>query len=66
MQNVLTIKNAGYDEYYILPSSIDMSEESIELDENSSKAQIKKAFSKKLTKKSNNRPVLRKFIDLVA
>ena len=66
LQNVLTIKNAGYDEYYILPSSIDMSEESIELDENSSKAQIKKAFSKKLTKKSNNRPVLRKFIDLVA
>ena len=66
LQNVLTIKNAGYDEYYVLPSSIDMSEESIELDENSSKAQIKKAFSKKLTKKSNNRPVLRKFIDLVA
>ena len=65
--NVAVCKSAGYDEYYILPSlDIDLSDKGIEVTVGASKSQLKSAFKKNATSKTLNRPLLNKFIGMVA
>ena len=60
-------KSAGYDEYYILPSmDIDLENKGIEVEVGASKSALKSAFKKNSTSKTLNRPLLNKFIGMVA
>ena len=65
--NVAICKSAGYDEYYILPSmDIDLENKGIEVEVGASKSALKSAFKKNATSKTVNRPLLNKFIGMVA
>ena len=65
--NVAVCKSAGYDEYYILPSmDIDLENKGIEIEVGASKSALKSAFKKNATSKTLNRPLLNKFIGMVA
>ena len=65
--NVAVCKSAGYDEYYILPSmDIDLENKGIEVEVGASKSALKSAFKKNSTSKTLNRPLLNKFIGMVA
>ena len=65
--NVAVCKSAGYDEYYILPSmDIDLEDKGIEIEVGASKSALKSAFKKNATSKTLNRPLLNKFIGMVA
>ena len=65
--NVAVCKSAGYDEYYILPSmDIDLESKGIEVEVGASKSALKSAFKKNATSKTVNRPLLNKFIGMVA
>lgn len=65
--NVAVCKSAGYDEYYILPSmDIDLENKGIEVEVGASKSALKNAFKKNATSKTVNRPLLNKFIGMVA
>ena len=65
--NVAVCKSAGYDEYYILPSmDIDLEDKGIEVEVGASKSALKSAFKKNTTSKTLNRPLLNKFIGMVA
>ena len=65
--NVAVCKSAGYDEYYILPSmDIDLENKGIEIEVGASKSALKSAFKKNTTSKTLNRPLLNKFIGMVA
>ena len=65
--NVAVCKSAGYDEYYILPNmDIDLENKGIEVEVGASKSALKSAFKKNATSKTLNRPLLNKFIGMVA
>ena len=65
--NVAVCKSVGYDEYYILPSmDIDLENKGIEVEVGASKSALKSAFKKNATSKTVNRPLLNKFIGMVA
>lgn len=61
------LKTEGYDEYYLLRSDKKDSEEpELEVKENASAKVLANAFIKYNTKRSNNRVVLNRFINLIA
>ena len=65
--NVFVAKQKGYDEYYILPGSMkteeyEMSDELV----GASKAKLKTAFGKSTAGRVSSRPLLNKFISMVA
>ena len=65
--NVFVAKQKGYDEYYILPGS--MKTEEFELSDDlvgASKAKLKTAFGKSTGSRISSRPLLNKFISMVA
>ena len=65
--NVFVAKQKGYDEYYILPGS--MKTEEYELSDElvgASKAKLKSAFGKSTAGRVSSRPLLNKFISMVA
>ena len=65
--NVFVAKSRGYDEYYILPGS--MKTEEFELSDDlvgASKAKLKSAFSKSAGSRISSRPLLNKFVSMVA
>ena len=65
--NVFVAKQKGYDEYYILPGS--MKTEEYELSDDligASKAKLKSAFGKSTAGRVSSRPLLNKFISMVA
>jgi hypothetical protein len=65
--NVAVCKSAGYDEYYVLPSmDIEFENTGIQVDIGASKSALKNAFKKNATNKTLNRPLLNKFIGMVA
>ena len=65
--NVAVCKSAGYDEYYVLPSmDIEFENTGIQVDIGASKSALKSAFKKNATNKTLNRPLLNKFIGMVA
>ena len=65
--NVFVAKSKGYDEYYILPGS--MKTEEFELSDDlvgASKAKLKSAFGKSVSSRISSRPLLNKFVSMVA
>ena len=59
----------GYNQYFLLKAGnkdLDTSVESLEIDSNASKAQIKKAFSKYSSSKKLNRSLATKFAQAIA
>ena len=65
--NVLVSKSQGYDEFYILPGpqKFEMNTE-LEVEVGANKAALKRAFGKMSNGKIVNRPLLNKFVKMVA
>ena len=59
------IKNSGYHTYFGLSSNALNSDTDFEVNEDASKAQIKRAFVKSLKSKKMNKKILGEFIELV-
>ena len=67
--NVYVAKQKGYDEYYILPGSAQLEVENFELSDDlvgASKAKLKSAFGKSASGRISSRPLLNKFVAMVA
>ena len=62
------LNNVGYDDYYIIPGGEDLEikEEKMDVNSNSSKNELKTAFMKMQKSKSVNRVLLSRFIDKIA
>jgi len=60
------IKNAGYDSYFGIASSVLAQDAEFDVDEDATKAQIKRAFVKSLKTKKLNKKVLNEFMELIA
>ena len=61
-----TIKNSGYDAYFGMSSTTLSQDAEFDVEEDATKAQIKRAFVKSLKTKKLNKKVLGEFISLVA
>ena len=61
-----TIKNSGYDAYFALSSNSLAEDAEFDVDDDATKAQIKRAFVKSLKTKKLNKKVLGEFVELVA
>ena len=61
-----TIKNSGYDAYFAMSSTVLAEDAEFEVEEDATKAQIKRAFVKSLKTKKLNKKVLGEFVELVA
>ena len=67
--NVFVTKQKGYDEYYVLPGAGQLEVENFELSDElvgASKAKLKSAFGKSASGRVSSRPLLNKFIAMVA
>jgi len=67
--NVFVSKSKGYDEYYILPGAAQLNVEEFEMSDElvgASKAKLKTAFAKSSAGRISSRPLLNKFIAMVA
>ena len=67
--NVFITKQKGYDEYYVLPGAGQLEVENFELSDElvgASKAKLKSAFGKSASGRVSSRPLLNKFISMVA
>ena len=66
-ENVVVCKEEGYDEFYILPGAGAMKEsEEFEVSPNAKVSELKRAFMKSANNKMANRPVLNKFVGMIA
>ncbi len=65
-QKSYTIHNSGYDAYFAMSSSNLSEDADFDVDDDATKAQIKRAFVKSLQTKKLNKKVLGEFISLVA
>ena len=61
-----TITNSGYNAYFAISSTSLSQESEFDVDDEATKAQIKRAFVKSLKTKKLNKKVLGEFIELVA
>ena len=61
-----TVLDSGYDAYFAMSSTTLAQDAEFDVDEDATKAQIKKAFVKSLKTKKLNKKVLGEFISLVA
>ncbi len=61
-----TIKNSGYDAYFAMSANSLAEDTEFDVDDDATKAQIKRAFVKSLKTKKLNKKVLGEFISLVA
>ena len=61
-----TIKDAGYDSYFVLGDSILDNQTDFDVKEDATKTQIRNAFKKSLGSKKMNKRVLNEFVSLVA
>ena len=59
------IQGSGYDAYFVMSSNILAQDTEFEVEEDATKAQIKKAFVKSLKTKKINKKVLGELIELV-
>ena len=62
----LTLTNCGYDAYFGMSSTSLAQDAEFDVEEDASKAQIKRAFVKSLKTKKLNKKVLSQFMELVA
>ena len=65
-QKSFTLRNSGYDSYFVLGNSILSNQTDFDIDDGATKVQIKNAFKKSLSGKKMNKLVLNEFISLVA
>jgi len=65
-EKAFSIKNSGYHSYFGLSSSNLGNDDEFEVDEDATKAQIKRAFTKSLKSKKMNKRILGEFMELVA
>ena len=61
-----TVKDSGYDAYFAMSANSLAEDSEFEVDDDATKAQIKRAFVKSLKTKKLNKKVLGEFIELVA
>ena len=61
-----TITNSGYNAYFAISAASLAQESEFDVDDEATKAQIKRAFVKSLKTKKLNKKVLGEFIELVA
>ena len=61
-----TIRNSGYDAYFAMSSATLSQDAGFDVDDDATKAQIKRAFVKSLKVKKLNKKVLSQFMELVA
>lgn len=64
--NFVTFTQTGYDQFNVIPTNTLSQEESFNVDEGASKAQIKASFMRMLDKKKTNKKLLSSFIDIIA
>ena len=64
--NVAVCKSEGYDEFYVLPGKPTQESSELDVEQGASKAVLKRAFTKLNNGKLKNRPLLNKFISMVA
>jgi len=67
--NVFVTKSKGYDEYYVLPGAEQLNVEEFEMSDDlvgASKSKLKTAFAKSSANRVSSRPLLNKFISMVA
>ena len=67
--NVFVAKSKGYDEYYILPGAAQLNVEEFEMSDDlvgATKAKLKTAFAKSASGRISSRPLLNKFVAMVA
>ena len=62
----VALENVGYKVYFGMSSKTLSSSSEFEVEDDATKAQIKRAFTKSLTAKKMNRSILSKFVDLIA
>ena len=62
----VTFYGTGFDQFHVLPSNTLAQDETFDVDEGASKAQIKSAFSKMLGKKRTNKKLLSEFVTLIS
>ena len=65
-EKTYSIKDSGYDSYFAIIDSALSNDDEFEVQEDASKAQIKRAFVKSLKAKKLNKKVLGEFVELVA
>ena len=65
-EKTYSIKESGYDSYFAIIDSALSNDDEFEVQEDASKAQIKRAFVKSLKAKKLNKKVLGEFVELVA
>ena len=65
-EKCFALKDAGYHTYFGLASNSLSVEDTFEVQEDATKAEIKKAFGKSLKSKKMNKKILGEFIELVA
>jgi len=64
-EKAFALKTTGYHTYFGLSASALANESQFDVDEDASKAQIKKSFMKSLQNKKMNKKILNEFVDLV-
>ena len=62
----VAIKGSGYNVYFGLSSSTLANDSEFEVEEDATKAQIKRAFTKSLTTKKMNKKILNEFVTMIA
>ena len=65
-EKTFTIKNMGYESYFVIASTALANAVEFQVSEDATKSQIKNAFKKSLSGKKMNKRVLSEFIELVA
>ena len=61
-----TVKDSGYDAYFAMSANSLAEDPEFDVDDDATKAQIKRAFVKSLKTKKLNKKVLGEFMELVA
>ena len=65
-ERAFALKDSGYHTYFGLSANALANESEFDVDEDASKAQIKKSFMKSLKNKKMNKKILNEFVSLVA
>ena len=64
--DVAVCKSEGYDEFYIVPGQVQETTDEIEVDRGANKSALKRAFMKSANNRMKAKPLLNKFISMVA
>ena len=65
-QRTVTLKGAGYNAYFVLANNTLNTNSELDVKDDASKADIRKAFTKSLSSKKMNKKVLNEFVALIA